>query len=140
MGGYENDMYAEQFQASLEGDDSERFDALCFLAGGKPEMCDVMSAFSFGITEDRAPGAIGEYAARNTSVYVDASVGGFTVGGVAGEVAIFTTMTIDDDAPSTLPRATVERADSEDAGMHPVAALKCRLCGSTSSATGPLRT
>ncbi|KAK3257563.1 hypothetical protein CYMTET_33355 [Cymbomonas tetramitiformis] len=31
---HENDLYAEQFQAALENDDGERFDALCFLAGG----------------------------------------------------------------------------------------------------------
>ncbi|KAK3285737.1 hypothetical protein CYMTET_6671 [Cymbomonas tetramitiformis] len=50
LGDYENDLYAEQFQAALESDDGERFDALCLLAGGKPEMCcDEISTCSFGL-------------------------------------------------------------------------------------------
>ncbi|KAK3288911.1 hypothetical protein CYMTET_3629 [Cymbomonas tetramitiformis] len=60
---FENDMYAEQFQCAMEEDDSDKFNALCFLVGGEPEMCDELSAYSFGVTAGGAPSALGKYAA-----------------------------------------------------------------------------
>ncbi|KAK3235258.1 hypothetical protein CYMTET_54523 [Cymbomonas tetramitiformis] len=98
-------VYAEHFQAALGNDNSERFDALYFLAGGKPEMCDEISACSFGVAENGATAAIGEYAADCQPV--DTSMGGFHVGGVEKEVASFTAVKIIDapheDAPPAPP-------------------------------------
>ncbi|KAK3238622.1 hypothetical protein CYMTET_51380 [Cymbomonas tetramitiformis] len=84
---FENDMYAEQFQCAVEEGDSDRFNALCFLVGGEPEMCDEVSAYSFGVTTGGAPSAIGKYAAYCQPV--DTSMGGFHVGGASDGVPSF---------------------------------------------------
>ncbi|KAK3279381.1 hypothetical protein CYMTET_12733 [Cymbomonas tetramitiformis] len=49
----------------MESDDAARFDAVCYLAGGKPELYDTVSAFSFfaAAEEQQVPDAIDEYAA-----------------------------------------------------------------------------
>ncbi|KAK3276853.1 hypothetical protein CYMTET_15097 [Cymbomonas tetramitiformis] len=78
----------------MENDDSEKFNALCFLAGVEPEMCDELSTYSFGITVGGAPSALGKYAAYCRPV--DTSMGGFHVGGAAdGGVPSFATVKID---------------------------------------------
>ncbi|KAK3268873.1 hypothetical protein CYMTET_22649 [Cymbomonas tetramitiformis] len=57
---FENDHYdAERLQCAMENDDSERFDALSFLAGCEPEMCDELSACSFDVTASGAASALG---------------------------------------------------------------------------------
>ncbi|KAK3238797.1 hypothetical protein CYMTET_51224 [Cymbomonas tetramitiformis] len=90
---FENDMYVEQFQCAMEEDDSDKFNALCFLVGGELEICDELSAYSFGITAGGAPSALGKYAAYCQPV--DTSMGGFHVGGAADGVPSFTTVQID---------------------------------------------
>ncbi|KAK3248680.1 hypothetical protein CYMTET_41860 [Cymbomonas tetramitiformis] len=90
---FENDHYAERFQYVVENGDSERFDALCYLAGGEPEMCDELSAYPFGVTAGGTASALGKYAAYYKPV--DTSMSGFRVGGVADVIAFFTAVKID---------------------------------------------
>ncbi|KAK3245991.1 hypothetical protein CYMTET_44459 [Cymbomonas tetramitiformis] len=42
---FENDMYAEQFQCAVEEEDSDKFNALCFLVGGDVRAGDVRRDF-----------------------------------------------------------------------------------------------
>ncbi|KAK3284409.1 hypothetical protein CYMTET_7936 [Cymbomonas tetramitiformis] len=90
---FENDHYAEQFQCAMENDDSKIFNALCFLAGGEPEMCDELSVCSFGVTAGGAASALGKCAAYCQPV--DTSMGGFHVGSAADGVSSFATVKID---------------------------------------------
>ncbi|KAK3270134.1 hypothetical protein CYMTET_21457 [Cymbomonas tetramitiformis] len=53
LGDIENDLLAEQFQTAMDEHDGERFEALCLLAGGKPEMLDGVSACAFGLEPER---------------------------------------------------------------------------------------
>ncbi|KAK3261988.1 hypothetical protein CYMTET_29133 [Cymbomonas tetramitiformis] len=77
----ENDLLSEQFQVAMDDNDDARFDALCLLAGGRPEMLDGVSACSFGVVPEQVPGALLE----SLSYCQPAThMGGFTVGGVAG--------------------------------------------------------
>ncbi|KAK3249409.1 hypothetical protein CYMTET_41161 [Cymbomonas tetramitiformis] len=55
------DDHFGNFQVAVEENNDGRFDALCMLAGGKPEMVDDVSAFSFGVTQEDAPGFMREY-------------------------------------------------------------------------------
>ncbi|KAK3271517.1 hypothetical protein CYMTET_20139 [Cymbomonas tetramitiformis] len=48
---YGNDLYAEQFQ-SLDDDGGERLNALCFMAGGNPEMMTGLNAVEVPRTEE----------------------------------------------------------------------------------------
>ncbi|KAK3263941.1 hypothetical protein CYMTET_27288 [Cymbomonas tetramitiformis] len=58
---YENDLYAEQFQAAVDGERRRREIRRTLLpGGGKPEMCDEISACSFGVAEDGATAAIAQ--------------------------------------------------------------------------------
>ncbi|KAK3262613.1 hypothetical protein CYMTET_28541 [Cymbomonas tetramitiformis] len=90
---FENDMYAEQFQCAVEKCDSKTIDALCFLVGGEPAMCDELSAYSFGVTASGAHSALGKYAAYCQPV--DTSIGGFHVGGASDGVPSFAIVKID---------------------------------------------
>ncbi|KAK3272634.1 hypothetical protein CYMTET_19086, partial [Cymbomonas tetramitiformis] len=47
----ENDMLAVSFQSAIDNNDAEKSDALCVLAGGKPEMISDFSACSFCETD-----------------------------------------------------------------------------------------
>ncbi|KAK3283569.1 hypothetical protein CYMTET_8742 [Cymbomonas tetramitiformis] len=86
-------LYAEQLQCAAEEGDSDRFDALCFLVGGEPEMCAEVSAYSFGVTAGGAPSALGKYAAYCQPV--DTSMGGFHIGGASDDVPSFATVKVD---------------------------------------------
>ncbi|KAK3278229.1 hypothetical protein CYMTET_13814 [Cymbomonas tetramitiformis] len=88
---FENDHYAKQFQCAMENDDSERFNALCFLAGGEPEMCDELSAYSFG-TSPPVVRLQHSVSVLLTGQPVDTSMGGFHVGGAAGDAPSFATV------------------------------------------------
>ncbi|KAK3234908.1 hypothetical protein CYMTET_54861 [Cymbomonas tetramitiformis] len=82
----ENDLLAEQFQVAMVDHDGERFDALCLLAGGKPEMLDGVSACAFGLEPEREDGALQDF----LSYYCQpvTHMGGFTVGGVMGGLSV----------------------------------------------------
>ena len=58
----ENDMYAALFQSAVESGDNDRFEAVCYLADGKPELYDTVSAYSFTAAEEANDDAIEEYA------------------------------------------------------------------------------
>ncbi|KAK3285122.1 hypothetical protein CYMTET_7255 [Cymbomonas tetramitiformis] len=57
------EFLAMEFQHAIDNDDDERFDALCFLAGGKPEMVFDLSACSFCVEagECLASATVSEY-------------------------------------------------------------------------------
>ncbi|KAK3257567.1 hypothetical protein CYMTET_33351 [Cymbomonas tetramitiformis] len=103
---YENDLYAEQFQAGIDNDDGERFDALCFLAGGKPEMC----------RDDVLPRLAGTWSNQP----VDTSMGGVHVDGVAKEVDSFTAVKInaphEDTPPASKPPPVSDDGTDGSAG------------------------
>ncbi|KAK3250132.1 hypothetical protein CYMTET_40476 [Cymbomonas tetramitiformis] len=80
LGDIENDLLAEQFQTAMDEHDGERFDALCLLAGGKPEMLDGVSACAFGLEPERENGALQDFLPYCQPA---THMGGFTVGGVA---------------------------------------------------------
>ncbi|KAK3253490.1 hypothetical protein CYMTET_37258 [Cymbomonas tetramitiformis] len=61
LGDIENDLLAEQFQTAMDEHDGERFDALCLLAGGKPEMLDGVSACAFGLEPERDDGGLQDF-------------------------------------------------------------------------------
>ncbi|KAK3267841.1 hypothetical protein CYMTET_23626 [Cymbomonas tetramitiformis] len=63
MSDFENDMlYAGQFQYAVKEGDSDKFNARCFLVGGEPEMCDEISAYSFGVTTGGASDGVPSFA------------------------------------------------------------------------------
>ncbi|KAK3263435.1 hypothetical protein CYMTET_27763 [Cymbomonas tetramitiformis] len=49
------------FQNAMDDNDAARFDAVCCVAEGKPELYDTVSAFSFDVAEERVPDTIDEY-------------------------------------------------------------------------------
>ncbi|KAK3287407.1 hypothetical protein CYMTET_5081 [Cymbomonas tetramitiformis] len=55
----EGDFYA--FQHAIDSNDTDRFDALCYLAGGRPVMLEDLSAASFCVGDTVAGHAIDEY-------------------------------------------------------------------------------
>ncbi|KAK3259268.1 hypothetical protein CYMTET_31727 [Cymbomonas tetramitiformis] len=93
----ENDLLAEQFQVVMDENDDARFDALCLLAGGKPEMLDGVSAYSFGVVPEQVPSALQEFLPYCQSI---THMGAFTVGGVAGGLpSSFASTHVREDAP-----------------------------------------
>ncbi|KAK3285806.1 hypothetical protein CYMTET_6604 [Cymbomonas tetramitiformis] len=54
-------MLAVMFQNAVDGDDAVRFDAVCCIADGKPDLYDTASAFFFAVAEERVPDTIDEY-------------------------------------------------------------------------------
>ncbi|KAK3263931.1 hypothetical protein CYMTET_27295 [Cymbomonas tetramitiformis] len=46
---------------SMDNNDAARFDAVCYIADGKPELYDTVSAFSFAVAEEQVPDTIDEY-------------------------------------------------------------------------------
>ncbi|KAK3273059.1 hypothetical protein CYMTET_18681 [Cymbomonas tetramitiformis] len=120
----ENDFYAVQFQHAIDSGDTDRFRALCLLAGGKPEIVSDFSACSlFGVGEDVDDG-VGEGIDDGVGVYrqycqpVDTSMGGFHMIGVVLRMV----------SPPT-----------NDGQMHPVSALhvgrgdRCSACMRTAA-------
>ena len=53
MEAVESEYLASAFQSAINENNTEKFDALCFLAGGKPEIIDAISAASFVICDAR---------------------------------------------------------------------------------------
>ncbi|KAK3233516.1 hypothetical protein CYMTET_56202 [Cymbomonas tetramitiformis] len=105
LGDIENDLLAEQFQAAMDERDDGRFDALCLLAGGKPEMLDGVSACSFGIEPEREDGALQDFLPYCQPA---THMGGFTVGGVGSGVSAAACTHVREDAPPAPPPAAIE--------------------------------
>ncbi|KAK3253148.1 hypothetical protein CYMTET_37576 [Cymbomonas tetramitiformis] len=123
LGDIENDLLAEQFQTAMDEHDGERFDALCLLAGCKPEMLDGVSACSFGIEPEREGGALQEFLPYCQPA---THMGGFTVGGVESGISAAACTHVREDAPPAPPPAAITHAypdgsEASDAGdMMPV--------------------
>ncbi|KAK3239411.1 hypothetical protein CYMTET_50663 [Cymbomonas tetramitiformis] len=81
----------------MDKNDDARFDALCLLAGGKPEMLDEVSACSFGVVPEQVPSALQELLPHCQPV--THMMGGFTVGGVAGGLPSVASTHVREDAP-----------------------------------------
>ncbi|KAK3279001.1 hypothetical protein CYMTET_13095 [Cymbomonas tetramitiformis] len=105
----EHDIFATLFQNAMESDDAARFDAVCYLAGGKPELYDTVSAFSFAATEERVPDTIDEYAAYCQPVE---NMSSFFVAGGATESAPVAAHHLS-AAPSPPPPASDTGSDGE---------------------------
>ncbi|KAK3268830.1 hypothetical protein CYMTET_22685 [Cymbomonas tetramitiformis] len=69
VSGVESDFYATAFQHAIDTNDCDRFDALCFLAGGKPEIIEDFSTASFFDSDTVEKAAIDD----TTSTYSTAS-------------------------------------------------------------------
>ncbi|KAK3235992.1 hypothetical protein CYMTET_53841 [Cymbomonas tetramitiformis] len=67
--------YATAFQHAIDTNDSDRFDALCFLAGGKPEIIEDFSAASFCVGDTVEEAAIDDGTASARDLHRSA-VGG----------------------------------------------------------------
>ncbi|KAK3246060.1 hypothetical protein CYMTET_44389 [Cymbomonas tetramitiformis] len=105
LGDIENDLLAEQFQTAMDEHDGERFDALCLLAGGKPEMLDGVSACAFGLEPERENGALQDFLPYCQPA---THMGGFTVGGVAEGISAAACTHVREDAPPAPPPAAIE--------------------------------
>ncbi|KAK3244386.1 hypothetical protein CYMTET_22624 [Cymbomonas tetramitiformis] len=113
----EHDIFATLFQSAMESDDAARFDAVCYLAGGTPELYDTVSAYSFFANEERVPDAIEEYVAYCQPVEHMSS---FFVAGGATESAPVAAHHLS-TAPSPPPLASDTGCDIEayDDGLLP---------------------
>ncbi|KAK3251378.1 hypothetical protein CYMTET_39282 [Cymbomonas tetramitiformis] len=65
----ENDVFATLFQNAMDDNDAARFDAVCYIADGKPELYDTVSAFSFAVAEERVPDIIDESVVSDEEMY-----------------------------------------------------------------------
>ncbi len=81
---YELDYLASSFQDALDTGDNDKFNALCVLAGGRPELIDEISAAAFE-TED-IPAPLDEYSACIPPPGVH--LGGFSVGGAETQTRV----------------------------------------------------
>ncbi|KAK3248531.1 hypothetical protein CYMTET_42014 [Cymbomonas tetramitiformis] len=120
----ENDMLAVMFQNAVDEDDAVRFDAVCCIADGKPDLYDTASAFSFAVTEERVPDTIDEYLGYRQPA--DTHLGVCAVGGATNihsfkiheEVRADTLGAPPPPAPPSAPQSVVS-----DEGMYPISAL-----------------
>ncbi|KAK3251597.1 hypothetical protein CYMTET_39064 [Cymbomonas tetramitiformis] len=123
LGNIENDLLAEQFQTAMGEHDGERFDALCLLAGGKPEMLDGVSACAFGLDPEREDGALQDFLPYCQPA---THMGGFTVGGVAEGISAAACTHVREDAPPAPPPTAIthvypDESEAPDVGdMMPV--------------------
>ncbi|KAK3233902.1 hypothetical protein CYMTET_55832 [Cymbomonas tetramitiformis] len=108
LGDIENDLLAEQFQVAMSENSDGWVDTLCVLAGGKPEMFDDVSTFSFGVAPEGAPRFMQDYMPYCQPA---TQMGGFSVADVAGDVAPFTSTRLHEDAPPAPPRFPRREAD-----------------------------
>ncbi|KAK3285566.1 hypothetical protein CYMTET_6839 [Cymbomonas tetramitiformis] len=130
LGDIENDLLAGQFQTAMDEHDGERFDALCLLAGGKPEMLDGVSACAFGLKPEREDGALQDFLPYCQPV---THMGGFTVGGMADGISAAACTHVREDAP---PAANThvypDESEASDAGdvmpVDPMHAHEPGLC------------
>ncbi|KAK3247409.1 hypothetical protein CYMTET_43093 [Cymbomonas tetramitiformis] len=120
----ENDMLAVMFQNAVDEDDAVRFDAVCCIADGKPDLYDTASAFSFAVAEERVPDTIDEYLGYRQPA--DTHLGVCAVGGATNihnfkiheEVRADTLDAPPPPAPPSAPQSVVS-----DEGMYPISAL-----------------
>ncbi|KAK3263936.1 hypothetical protein CYMTET_27290 [Cymbomonas tetramitiformis] len=120
----ENDMLAVMFQNAVDEDDAVRFDAVCCIADGKPDLYDTASAFSFAVAEERVPDTIDEYLGYRQPA--DTHLGVCAVGGATNihnfkiheEVRADTLDAPPPPAPPSAPQSVVS-----DEGMYPIDAL-----------------
>ncbi|KAK3266604.1 hypothetical protein CYMTET_24778 [Cymbomonas tetramitiformis] len=123
LGDIENDLLAEQFQTAMDEHDGERFDALCLLAGGKPEMLDGVSACAFGLEPEREDGALHDFLPYCQPA---THMGGFTVGGVESGISAVACTHVREDSPPAPPPAAIthvypDESEASDVGdMMPV--------------------
>ncbi|KAK3267801.1 hypothetical protein CYMTET_23664 [Cymbomonas tetramitiformis] len=116
----EGDFYTAAFQHAIDNNDIERFDALCYLAGGKPVMLEDVSAASFCIGDAIEEHVIDEY--LQCCLPADAR---FKVCKVSGALHI-NTFKVHDNAPAvpTPPAAPIASLSVvSDGGMYPVSML-----------------
>ncbi|KAK3263709.1 hypothetical protein CYMTET_27503, partial [Cymbomonas tetramitiformis] len=114
----EAEYLASAFQSAIDKHDTEKFNALCFLAGGKPEIIDDSSAASFVVSDTEQDSAIEEYT-QYCQQTEDAHFAGFGVG-AAAEVHLNTVKT--NDAAATAPPPPPPSVGS-DSAMHPISPL-----------------
>ncbi|KAK3268375.1 hypothetical protein CYMTET_23114 [Cymbomonas tetramitiformis] len=117
----EGDFYATAFQYATDNNDIERFDALCYLAGGKPEMLEDVSAASFCICD-----AVDEHAINEYVQCCQPAAARFGVCGVIGALHINTFKVHVDNAPAVPPPPAAPAAPPSvlsDGGMYPVSML-----------------
>ncbi|KAK3250152.1 hypothetical protein CYMTET_40461 [Cymbomonas tetramitiformis] len=118
----DSNILAAQFQQALDNNDSERFDALCVLARGRPDTFNDVSAHSFKIAEEIPATIDADTAFCQTA---DATLGGFSVGGVLEHTATFGTASVPQQAVPTAVDSTCcdeHSSDEEDLlAMRPVA-------------------
>ncbi|KAK3258835.1 hypothetical protein CYMTET_32137 [Cymbomonas tetramitiformis] len=116
----EGDFYTAAFQNAIDNNDAEGFDALCYLAGGKPVMLEDISAASFWIGDAGEEHAIDEY--LQCCQPADTRFG---VCGVGGALNI-NTFKVHDNAPIVPPPPAAPAAPPSvvsDGGMCPVSML-----------------
>ncbi|KAK3248095.1 hypothetical protein CYMTET_42423 [Cymbomonas tetramitiformis] len=117
-------MLAVMFQNAVDDDDAARFDAVCCIADGKPDLYDTASAFSFAVAEERVPDTIDEYLGYRQPA--DTRLGACAVGGATNihnfkihdEVHADALDVPPPPAPPSAPQSVVS-----DEGMYPVSAL-----------------
>ncbi|KAK3261249.1 hypothetical protein CYMTET_29837 [Cymbomonas tetramitiformis] len=113
----EGDFYAAVFQHAIDSNDTERFDALWYLAGGKPVMLEDLSTASFCVGDAVEEHAIDEY--LQCCQPADARFG---VCGVGGALHI-NTFKVHGDVPVVPPPPAAPVAPPpvvSDGGMYPV--------------------
>ncbi|KAK3245997.1 hypothetical protein CYMTET_44449 [Cymbomonas tetramitiformis] len=120
----EGDFYAAAFQHAIDKNDTDRFDALCFLAGGKPVMLEDLSAASFCVGDTVETHAIDEY--LGCCQPADTRFGVCAVGGAMHINNFQVRDKIPDNAldvpPPPAPPAAPQSVVSDE-GMYPVSAL-----------------
>ncbi|KAK3282230.1 hypothetical protein CYMTET_10016 [Cymbomonas tetramitiformis] len=120
----EGDFYAAAFQHAIDNNDTDRFDALCFLAGGKPVMLEDLSAASFCVDDTVETHAIDEY--LECCQPADTRLGVCAVGGAMHVNTFQVHDKIPGDAldmpPPPAPPAAPQSVVSDE-GMYPVSAL-----------------
>ncbi|KAK3266119.1 hypothetical protein CYMTET_25222 [Cymbomonas tetramitiformis] len=120
----ENDVLATLFQNAVDDNDADRFDAVCYIADGKPELYDAVSAFSFAAAEEQAPDTIDEYLGYRRPD--DTRLGVCAVGGATNINSFKVHAEVPDDAPVVPPPPAPPSAPQSvvsDEGIYPVSAL-----------------
>ncbi|KAK3266090.1 hypothetical protein CYMTET_25266 [Cymbomonas tetramitiformis] len=116
--------HAAAFQHAIDNNDIDRFDALCFLAGGKPVMLEDLSAASFCVGDTVETHAIDEY--LECCQPADTRFGVCAVGGAMHVNNFQVHDRIPDNAldgpPPPAPPAAPQSVVSDE-GMYPVSAL-----------------
>ncbi|KAK3241207.1 hypothetical protein CYMTET_49013 [Cymbomonas tetramitiformis] len=109
---------------AMDNNDAARFDAVCYIADGKPELYDTVSAFSFAVAEEQVPDTIDEYLECRQPA--DTRFGVCAVGGavnintfkVHDEIHAGALVVPPPPAPPSAPQSVVS-----DEEMYPISAL-----------------